>query len=75
MKVTVELFGPQRDRAGRHALELDLPDGATVADAIRGAGLVDRVDLWVLLDGRRVERDSPLADGARLVFFSPVGGG
>lgn len=75
MKVTVELFGPQRERAGRERLVLELPAGATVADAIRVAGLVDRVDLWVLVDGRRVARDSALADGARLAFFSPVGGG
>lgn len=71
----MELFGPQRDAAGREHLVLDLPAGATVADAIRAAGLVDRVDLWVLLDGRRAARDATLTDGARLAFFSPVGGG
>ena len=36
--MTVRLFAQLRERAGRGALELDLPDGARVRDAIAAVG-------------------------------------
>ena len=75
MNVTVVLFGALRGKAGRSELRLDLPAGATVAQAIAASGLEDRVDLWVLVDGERAGRERLLAEGAQLTFFQPVGGG
>ena len=34
VKVTVRLFAQLRERAGRPSLELELPEGARVADAL-----------------------------------------
>jgi len=73
--VTVEVFGSLREEVEQNVLELSLSENATVADAIAAAGLDDRVDLWVLLDGRRAARDRPLSQGSRLTFFQPTGGG
>ena len=38
MRVTVRLFAQLRERAGQSSLELDLPDGARVRDAIAAVG-------------------------------------
>ena len=38
MRVRVRLFAVLRERAGRDVLELDLPDGASVADALAAVG-------------------------------------
>ena len=75
ISVQVSVFGALRKPAGGAELDIDLPAGSSVADAIAACGLEDRVDLWVLLDGNRAGRDLPLSDGSRLTFFSPVGGG
>ena len=75
MTVTIALFGSLRGQAGHSDLRLDLPAGATVAEAIAASGLEDRVDLWVLVNGERAERSRRLAEGAQLTFFQPVGGG
>lgn len=75
ISIQVSVFGPLREPAGGSELQIDLPVGSSVADAIAACGLEDRVDLWVLLDGNRAGRDAALANGSKLTFFSPVGGG
>ncbi|HUU00054.1 MAG TPA: MoaD/ThiS family protein [Myxococcota bacterium] len=75
ISVQVSVFGALRKPAGGAELDIDLPAGANVADAIAACGLEDRVDVWVLVDGNRAGRNEPLSDGAKLTFFSPVGGG
>lgn len=69
------MYGALRDLVDKAEMELDLPESASVADAIKAVGLEDRVDLWVLLDGQRAERDRRLEDGSKLTFFQPTGGG
>ena len=49
MNVTVRLFAILRQRAGRDRIELELPEGARVADALVGlrcgqAGSADQVE-------------------------------
>jgi molybdopterin converting factor small subunit len=73
--VSVEVFGALRNQVENSKLQIQLDSKATVADAIVASGFEDRVDLWVLLDGRKVSRDTLLPDGAVLTFFQPVGGG
>jgi len=75
LKIKVRAYGALRQILGRRELEIELPAGATVADALRAAGLPNRVDVWVLLDGVRAGREAPLSEGAVLDFFQPVGGG
>jgi molybdopterin converting factor small subunit len=75
IKVRVKVFGALRKQAGGEELEIELEQGARVIEAIQAAGLEDRVDLWVLLDGDRAGREARLHDGAELTFFQPVGGG
>ncbi|RLB57536.1 MAG: molybdopterin synthase sulfur carrier subunit [Deltaproteobacteria bacterium] len=74
-RVKVQIFGALRRQAGASHLFLELPPGATVADALAAAGIADRVDVWTLVNGSRAGHDRRLAEGAELVFFQPVGGG
>jgi len=75
MVVWIEVHGALRQQVAEEKFKLDLPDRSRVADAIAAAGLADRVDLWVLLDGTKAGREAMLSDGCRLTFFQPAGGG
>jgi molybdopterin converting factor subunit 1 len=81
MRVPVRLFAVARQRAGRPVVELDLPDGATVADL--KAALAEAVpELAAILAAARFAVDSEYADdaspirpGAELALIPPVSGG
>jgi hypothetical protein len=73
--VWIEVHGTLRKQVRENKFKLDLPGRSRVADAIAAAGLADRVDLWVLLDGKKAGREAILSDGCKLTFFQPVGGG
>ena len=62
-------------RAGE-AFPVELPEGATVATLIDRLA-IDPSDVHlVMIDGRaEPDRAHPLADGARVALFPPVGGG
>ena len=56
---------------------LEVPPGATVADAVAQSGLADRpgiaaVTLEFAIHGRRAQRDTPLADGDRVELTRPL---
>ena len=59
-------------------IELKLPSGATVGDALEASGLaanhpeVDVARCAVGVFGRRVERDRVLADGDRVEVYRPL---
>ncbi len=82
MTVTVRLFAMLRERVGSDSIDLELADGATVAEAI--AALAERPELGGLLDrmpvAMAVNRDyadpgTPLAAGDELALVPPVSGG
>lgn len=82
MRVTVRFFALLRDAAeGRDALELDLPSGASVADAVaelekRFVAL--RLPLKrsaVAINRAYASRQSVLSDGDELALIPPVSGG
>jgi MoaE-MoaD fusion protein len=76
MKVTVRLFAQLRERAGRREVELDLPDGARVRDAL--AALDDvAAGLPVVMAVNRTYagEDDPLSAGDELALIPPVSGG
>ena len=75
MVVWIEVRGTLREQVKQEKFRLDLPERSRVADAIAAAGLADRVDLWVLLDGNKAGREAMLFEGCKLTFFQPAGGG
>jgi putative ubiquitin-RnfH superfamily antitoxin RatB of RatAB toxin-antitoxin module len=74
LKVTVVHVAPD----GPHVLELDLPAGATVGDAVACSGLLERVpglDLAVAALGvwnRRVPAETLVRDGDRIEVYRPL---
>ena len=76
MVVHVRLFAALRERAGRDAIELELPDGALVCDALAAVDDLAR-DLPLVLAVNR-EYAAPgdrLAPGDELALIPPVSGG
>ena len=81
MRVTVKLFAILRERLNASSLDLDLPDGATVATAI------DRLSTLHPAIGSMLERsafavnraysarDTALRDNDELAIIPPVSGG
>ncbi len=85
MKVKVRVFMEYRQRLGWAEREVELPDGATVAELLKAIGLPDAVEELrqgrgiILRNGRNVllskGADEPLSDGDTVVVFPPAGGG
>jgi molybdopterin converting factor subunit 1 len=81
MKIRVLFFAHYRETVPGGQLELELPDGATVADAAavlserdaRLNGILDRTRVAVAADF--AEPDTPLKDGDELAFLPPMSGG
>ncbi len=81
MKIQLLLFGAVREAAGRGRLEVDLEDGATVADlrawlAARNAAaekLGDR--LAVSINTELAQHADVLEEGDEVAFLPPVAGG
>ncbi|HET8569065.1 MAG TPA: molybdopterin converting factor subunit 1 [Candidatus Limnocylindria bacterium] len=80
MRVNVRLFASYREAAGVGRFEIELPDGATVRDAV--AAIVERYPL--IASGRNVvmarnreyvAADAALAEGDELALIPPVSGG
>jgi molybdopterin synthase catalytic subunit len=76
MQVTVRLFAGLRERAGTGRTELELPDGATVADVWRALDLgVEPPGLLYAVNRAYTEPDRSLADGDEVALIPPVSGG
>jgi molybdopterin synthase catalytic subunit len=81
MHIKVRLFASQRELVGARHVELDLPDGSTVADG--WAGLVARFpalapgrdSVRFARNGDYADPADPLADGDELAVIPPVSGG
>ncbi len=81
MTITVKLFAAMRDRAGSDTADVDLPDGATVADLRRELGkqlplaqsLLARSAVSVNHDF--AENDHVLAATDECAVIPPVSGG
>lgn len=74
MNVTVRLFATLREGRGKE-LPLDLPEGATPAAVAERLGIATGDIAILLVNGRDGRADGALAEGDRLSFFPPVGGG
>lgn len=76
MRVAVRLFAGLRERAGTGALELELADGAGVADVWPALGLGEEPGGLVYAVNREyADRARPLADGDEVALIPPVSGG
>jgi len=74
--VRVRLFAGLRERAGRGSLEIELPDGSTVADVWSSLGLGDEpAGLLYARNKAYVDRSEPLASGDEVAVIPPVSGG
>jgi MoaE-MoaD fusion protein len=76
MRVTVRLFAGLRERAGTNELELDLPDGARVRDALAEVEeIAAGVPLVMAVNREYADAEAPLAAGDELALIPPVSGG
>jgi molybdopterin synthase catalytic subunit len=82
MRVRVRLFAILRERAGRDSVDLALPDGATVADALealqseRGLDeLLPALPVRMAVNRDYASPDTKLAQDDELALVPPVSGG
>ena len=76
MRVTVRLFAQLRERAGAGSLELDLPDGARVRDALAAIGdLAAGLPVVMAVNREYAAEDAPLSPDDELALVPPVSGG
>lgn len=76
MQVTVRLFAQLRERAGRGEVEVELPEGARVQDAIAALGDVAAgLPVVMAVNREYADESAPLAAGDELALIPPVSGG
>src|SRR3954454_25314766 len=76
MRVTVRLFAQLRERAGKGELELDLPDGAKVRDALAAVGdLADGLPVVMAVNREYASEQQVLFADDELALVPPVSGG
>ena len=77
MKVIVKLYNELR-RYGpddRTVFPIQLPREASVGEVIKRLGVPPAVPRTVLINGRRVDDQAPLAEDDEIVLMSPIEGG
>jgi molybdopterin converting factor subunit 1 len=83
MILQVRLFAILRERAGRDALEIDLAEGATVAEALRALAAeseplgeaLEAMPVVMAVNRSYVGEDARLSPGDELALIPPVSGG
>jgi MoaE-MoaD fusion protein len=76
MTVTVRLFAVLRQRAGRDRIDLELPEGARVADALAAVDhLAGGLRLVMAVNREYASPDDVLSPGDELALIPPVSGG
>lgn len=79
MRVTVVCFGALREflPAGSlsNELSLEVPDGTTVRDVVRGMKAPAHLVFSALVGDARADLDETLHDGARVTLMPPFTGG
>jgi molybdopterin synthase catalytic subunit len=76
MHVRVRLFAGLRERAGADEIELELPEGASVGDALdRLQHLSDGVRVVMAVNREYADADAPLHPDDELALIPPVSGG
>lgn len=82
MNVDVKLFAILRERAGRDRVAVELPEGASVGDALSRlrsepllGELIERIPVTMAVNREYAEEGTPLAEGDELALIPPVSGG
>lgn len=82
MTVRVRLFAVLRERAGSDSIEVELTEGATVADAIRElsehsplAGMLDKLPVRMAVNRTYASPETPLSAADELALIPPISGG
>jgi molybdopterin synthase catalytic subunit len=83
MVLQVRLFAVLRERAGRDSLEIEVAEGATVADALRALGAeseplavaLEAMPVVMAVNRSYVGEDAALSAGDELALIPPVSGG
>jgi molybdopterin synthase catalytic subunit len=83
MVLQVRLFAVLRERAGRDSLEIEVPEGATVAEALRALGeeseplatALAAMPVVMAVNRAYVDTDATLSAGDELALIPPVSGG
>ena len=82
MRLTVRLFASLREHAGADEVEIELGEGATVADALdalaaapRLAGLLAQLPVRLAVNREYAEPGTPLGSGDELAAIPPISGG
>ncbi len=81
MKISIQLFAVAKELAGRDAVEVELPSGATVADLrqalVAGAPALSGIlaQLKFAIDEDYAAEQTPLREGAKVACIPPVSGG
>jgi len=81
MKVTIKLFAVARELAGRGELEVELADGATIADLRRALATSEPRFSAVLahahfaVDSQYATDATPITAASELALIPPVSGG
>jgi MoaE-MoaD fusion protein len=76
VQVRVRLFAGLRERAGADELELELPEGAVVADALeRMRGLTEGVAVVMAVNQEYADADASLRGGDEVALIPPISGG
>jgi len=76
VQVRIRLFAGLRERAGAAELELELPEGAIVADALeRMRALTDGVPVVMAINQEYADADATLHSGDEVALIPPISGG
>jgi MoaE-MoaD fusion protein len=83
MVLQVRLFAVLRERAGRDSLEIELPEGVTVAEALRALAdesealgeALEAMPVVMAVNRSYVGADATLSAGDELALIPPVSGG
>jgi MoaE-MoaD fusion protein len=76
MKLQVRLFAALRESAGSDSVEIELDEGATVADAVSALGPVaGQMPFRIAVNREYAESSEPLEPGDELAAIPPVSGG
>lgn len=76
MQIRVRVFAALRERAGADEVALELPDGATVSDALSRLGhLTDGVRAVLAVNREYADPGATLHEGDEVALIPPVSGG
>jgi molybdopterin converting factor small subunit len=79
MMIRVKMIATYRDHlppeAKNGVIELDVPDGTTVREAVARFGIPLDDSSVIVLNGLTVSLDTPLAAGDTVTAFSAIAGG